>query len=370
MSGEFAELYRAIGLPEADALRLRLEHEGIRVRIDDDVPRSGDGEPPADRAGKLRVLVNSAQLAAARTILDDFLRPQSEEDAAARCLACRAPMGEADTCPACGWSFAPDPDAPPDPDRDVSSAVEPTPALSTSPESEVPPAPAEASPPAGPALPRDQLWWELAAVLAVWVIPQLSGAILPRALGPVPPYWADSVDLTVVSGCAAFVTLYLVRRAGEPWARFGITRFRPLDILITIALLLALVVAWVLMACLALPSGPSHDQLFPSPRGRWDYLMMAVKYGVAAFAEEVICRAYLIVRLRDLLRSRGAAVLLAAALFASYHLYLGVGGAVGAFLVGLIFGAAFLVVPRIWPLVLAHALWNVRTEMITVATGG
>jgi hypothetical protein len=51
MSGEFAELYRAIGLPEADALRLRLAHEGIRVRIDDEAPGSGmANRPPAGPA--------------------------------------------------------------------------------------------------------------------------------------------------------------------------------------------------------------------------------------------------------------------------------------------------------------------------------
>jgi membrane protease YdiL (CAAX protease family) len=288
---------------------------------------------------------------------------------AARCLACRAPMGQADTCPACGWSFAADPDAPPDPDRDTSVAGESDTAQVAGPEPGSPAVTESAGLSSGPTLTRGQLWWEVAAVLAVWVVPGLVIALTPTPAGPPPPYWTVAVELTVICGCGAFVTLYLVRRAGEPWDRFGITRFRTVDLLLVIVMFVVAEVVWVVEILMDLPYRTSSNYPFPRPSGRLDYLLMVVMYGSGAFAEEFICRAYLIVRLRDLLRSRSAAVLLAAALFASCHLYQGISGAVGAFLFGIAFGIAFLLVPRIWPLVLAHALWNIRGEMFILESG-
>jgi hypothetical protein len=67
----------------------------------------------------------------------------------------------------------------------------------------------------------------------------------------------------------------------------------------------------------------------------------------------------LITRLEELLQSRGKAVVLAAVAFASYHAYQGVAGVVATFLMGLTFGAAYLGLRRIWPLVIGHALYNI-----------
>ena len=92
--------------------------------------------------------------------------------------------------------------------------------------------------------------------------------------------------------------------------------------------------------------------------------MMATKYAASGFAEELVARAYLIARLRVLLRSSGEAVIAAAILFASYHAYQGAAGAVHALLFGLAYGGVFLLVRRVWPLALGHALYDMRAELM------
>jgi membrane protease YdiL (CAAX protease family) len=92
---------------------------------------------------------------------------------------------------------------------------------------------------------------------------------------------------------------------------------------------------------------------------------MVVKFLVAAYAEELVTRAYLITRLTGLLGSPTKAVVLAAATFASYHVYQGVGGLVDLFVFGLAFGVAYLLFGRVWPLVVGHALANVMVDLAT-----
>ena len=87
------------------------------------------------------------------------------------------------------------------------------------------------------------------------------------------------------------------------------------------------------------------------------------KYLIATFAEELVCRAYLITRLEVLLRSRLWAVLLSAGAFASYHAYQGVNGTTFAFLFGVSFGAIYLFLRRVWPLALGHAMYDVLLEL-------
>lgn len=155
------------------------------------------------------------------------------------CLACRATMGQADVCPACGWSYRSDPDAPPDPDLD--------PSPSTAPDDE--PAPAPVLPPSlgPPVMSRGAVWAEVGAVLAVGVMPFLLGALsITINTAPPLPYWLDAVHRTGLDCCTIFVTLYLIYRSGEAWARFGLTRPRPSDVLLGLGLFVVAEALWVL----------------------------------------------------------------------------------------------------------------------------
>jgi membrane protease YdiL (CAAX protease family) len=232
-------------------------------------------------------------------------------------------------------------------------------------DTETGPEPAADVPP-GPAGPTGRaVWWEVAAVLAVGVVPNLVAAVGSLYHpSPPPPYWLDSVELTVLSGCAILVTLYLIARSGEPWGHFGITRPRGSDAFL--GLMMVLVAGWLsrLLPDLSFAGGPPARDLFPRLQGPADVLMMVVKQVANASAEELVTRAYLITRLSTLLGSRGEAVLVAAILFASYHVYQGLDGAVYALLLGLAYGVAFLAIGRLLPLVIGHAIYNMRLELL------
>lgn len=90
----------------------------------------------------------------------------------------------------------------------------------------------------------------------------------------------------------------------------------------------------------------------------------------AGLIEEVIVCAYLITRLTQLGWSRSKAVLVSALLRGSYHLYQGLGGFVGALVLGLLFGLLFLRLRRTWMLVMAHFFYDLIAGLAFIAVKG
>ena len=90
---------------------------------------------------------------------------------------------------------------------------------------------------------------------------------------------------------------------------------------------------------------------------------------IAGLGEEIVYRGYLFERLGKLLGknaiAQAAIVLIGAALFGAAH-YAGQGlaGAQQATIVGLVFGTAFAVTSRLWPLIIAHAAFDVAAVFI------
>ncbi|MFI6100689.1 CPBP family intramembrane glutamic endopeptidase [Lentzea sp. NPDC051213] len=78
-----------------------------------------------------------------------------------------------------------------------------------------------------------------------------------------------------------------------------------------------------------------------------------------AWAEEVLVVGYLITRLNQLGWRQYTALLAAAVLRGSYHLYQGFGGFVGNLVMGLVFGFYWQRTKRLWPLVIAHTILDV-----------
>ena len=107
--GDFVEVYRARGLPEAYAIRLLLEDLGVSVRIDNEMLQGALGDLPVGWVTAPRIMVLSDYESISRQILNKFVQ-QSERnddgvDSSACCLACGMPMEGADACPSCGWSY-------------------------------------------------------------------------------------------------------------------------------------------------------------------------------------------------------------------------------------------------------------------------
>src|SRR5262249_21815372 len=167
---ELVELYRARTLPEAHAIRLLLEAEGITVRIDNELLQGAVGDLPLGWATAPRVLVARSNVTAARVALERVPRESSDAaggDSSLRCMACGTAMGEADTCPSCDWSYRTGSRAPAEPASEVGGeevmrTSDDSPAVDTTP----PPAP-----------PDRRVWWEVAAILAVGVVPHILSAV-------------------------------------------------------------------------------------------------------------------------------------------------------------------------------------------------
>ncbi|WP_428842136.1 CPBP family intramembrane glutamic endopeptidase [Prauserella muralis] len=155
--------------------------------------------------------------------------------------------------------------------------------------------------------------------------------------------------------------LYLLWRGGMRLARIGLDRGWPgrdvrwgiaLTAVIGLPGLALYFAAWQLGFNLAVQ---------PSTLGEhwWRPITLSLAAFGNAFAEEVLVVGYLLTRLRQLGVRENPALLAAAVLRGSYHLYQGLGGFVGNVLMGLIFGRVWQRTNRLWPLVIAHTLLDV-----------
>jgi hypothetical protein len=110
------EVYRARNLPEAHAIRLLLEREGILVTVANETLQGIVGEVAMGWSTSPILLVRQQDVEAARTLLancqEQFGRPNnlraSSDDDALACLACGTLIGSGDVCPACGWRYEAD----------------------------------------------------------------------------------------------------------------------------------------------------------------------------------------------------------------------------------------------------------------------
>lgn len=354
------ELFRARGLPEAHAIRGMLEAAGIPARIDNELLQGVVGEVPMGWNTAPRILIDPAFETKARALLDEFLNqrsPDREDQTLNRCLACGGLMADAEVCPQCSWSYEGDSTEEED-NANAESGVD-TESITTAAEQAVSEPVVLSSQTSSTT--RRAMWAELTAVLAVGVIPNLSNAITSLSTSfPALPPWADAFQLIVASCCSIFVTLYLIHQSGESWQRFGLVRFSVWDILLGFILLLVAQIIFTRSVFFTLAGAPTLDR---APRPAVENLMMVVKYIFSGTAEEIVTRAYLITRLTELLRSRGWAVLVAGLLFGSYHLYQGWHDCMLVCIFGIAYGIAFLLIRRIWPLVIGHALYNIWLDL-------
>ena len=209
-------------------------------------------------------------------------------------------------------------------------------------------------------------------VLVSWGGSWFSGflsLLWPRHSSAADAFWPNYLwrGFGVVQDVA--LVLFVIRKSGEPWAHFGISRFRPVrDVVGAVCAYAAEYAAhWTyaillgyLLAHLFPP--PSHEEIrrfIPSPTTGVQWVIVVPIIFLMAFSEEIVMRGYLIPRLESILGSTGEAVLLSALLFGLGHGYQGLHGIVGTALFGLVYGAVFAITRRLWPLVIGHAALNI-----------
>lgn len=156
---------------------------------------------------------------------------------------------------------------------------------------------------------------------------------------------------------------YLLVRSGIRLSAVGLNRARPardtwwgvgLAALIGIPGLALYFASWKLGFSLAVEPSTLDNSW-------WRPIALVASAAGNAFAEEVLVIGYLLTRLRQLGFRENNALLSAAVLRGSYHLYQGFGGFVGNLIMGLVFGRLWQRTNRLWPLIIAHTLLDVAS---------
>lgn len=183
----------------------------------------------------------------------------------------------------------------------------------------------------------------------------------------VPQARADLLDLVAqllgVLQLAAWggIGLYLLWRTGIKLRLIGLDGTRKLADSLGALGLAAIIgipglglyfAAWALGLNLAVQPSTLDNQW-------WMSVALILAAAGNAWAEEVLVVGYLLTRLEQLGWRQYTALVAAAVLRGSYHLYQGFGGFVGNVVMGLVFGFYWQRTKRLWPLVIAHTILDV-----------
>jgi len=231
--------------------------------------------------------------------------------------------------------------------------------------------------------PRNYLWWEIIAVFAVSLgasglnaLLNLIGALLSRQslssqqallVGPLSSVsWFDLV-LQLVSIAEALapvvLVLYLLARSGESPATIGLDATQPARDLIRGAVLAAVIGGAGLGLYVAAYKLGASLTIVPEslPDVWWRIPVLVLSALHDGLLEEVLVIGYLLTRLDQLGVAPWRAILAAAVLRGSYHLYQGFGAFVGNAIMGIIFGVLYYRWKRVTPMIVAHTLIDTVT---------
>jgi membrane protease YdiL (CAAX protease family) len=228
-----------------------------------------------------------------------------------------------------------------------------------------------------PAGPPQVLRLELGLVLLLAFAPGILGLLI-LALGAGDGTEVDSRLVPAIVGAAfqmflswspVLVIAYLLVRSGEGWSGIGLTRFRGVDARQGVALWVASFVLVLVLAQIFRFFGQREVDFLPDALPLWFRVIQAVLIAATAGAtEEIVVRGYAQTRLEQLRAPAAVIVLLPTALWGVLHVYQGLGAALTIFCLGLMYAVYFHRTRRLWPLILAHALFD-GTQLVFILTG-
>jgi membrane protease YdiL (CAAX protease family) len=218
---------------------------------------------------------------------------------------------------------------------------------------------------------------ELGLVLLLAFAPSVLG-LLFLALGPegtaeveaeVVPSLVSIVIELFLSWSPILVIGYLLARNREGWSGIGLTRLRPGDIGMGAVLWVASYVLVIVLAVLFQSFGYREVNFLPEDLPLWFRVLRAVLLAVTAGAtEEIVVRGYAQTRLEQLRAPTAVILLLPTALWGVLHIYQGLGAGLTIFGLGLMYAWYFQRTRRLWPLILAHTLFDM-TQLVRILTG-
>ena len=227
---------------------------------------------------------------------------------------------------------------------------------------------------------RRAIWTEIGVVISLGVLVHTLGVATSwmHARSPVHErsvgYYLYAIGTTLQT---ILPLLWIMHRSGRPWSYFGIRRTDlrldiPLSILIAVVIFAANYLArWIIYtAWYAAPwtnyfitfieadqSAMSAIRTPPTSPAEW---VAHIAYMLAnGLSEELVLRAYLLVRIREVTGRPVLAALIVSALAAAYHLYQGSSAGLIIFGGQLAICATYFKVPRILPFARGHAFYDI-----------
>ncbi len=217
------------------------------------------------------------------------------------------------------------------------------------------------------------LWIETAVVVFVCVVPLILTSELD-VLGLIDrrrliPFTNEFLTYTLRHISQSALVLFVIWRSGDPFSRFGLKPFKAGrdifgGILIWLIVRIATRALWLSLRLILDPNryfelahsaGPLN---YLPPSGAMQFAMLAVMCAASGFFQELLMRAYLIVRFEELFDSTRVAFLLSTLLFIFYHGYEGQAGVIMVSLFGVIEAVVFCIFRRLAPISIAHAVYN------------
>ena len=231
--------------------------------------------------------------------------------------------------------------------------------------------------PPAPAAPR-VLWLELALVLVLAFAPGALSLLVLAVGNNAQANGSEQLVPAIVSGLfSAFLSwspvlliAYLVIRSGEGMRGIGLGRFDPRnDGMVGLGLWVASFVLVLILAWIFSPLGQRDVDFLPTELPLWfrwvDALVIA---GTAGITEEVVVRGYAQTRLEQLKARTPVILLLPTALWGVLHLYQGASAALTIFCLGMLYAWYFYRTRRLWPIIIAHGLFDL-TQLVLLLAG-
>lgn len=225
-----------------------------------------------------------------------------------------------------------------------------------------------------PERPPGVLWTELVLWLLVGLLPGmlnllvvLSGGLPARAPNANVELDAAAVGLvlSLVFGWAPVIGVgWMLHARGRGWGDIGLTPLRGRDI--GWGALLS-VVSWVLVFVLGIVFsrlGMREVEFLPRGLPVWFLVVNLAAISVTAgVTEEVLFRGYAQTRLEQLGMPAAVILLLPTGLWGVLHGYQGWGAAATIFCLGVLYAALFHRTRRLWPIIIAHMLFD-ATQLV------
>jgi membrane protease YdiL (CAAX protease family) len=222
------------------------------------------------------------------------------------------------------------------------------------------------------------LWLELGLVLLLAFAPGILSLLL-AAIGSTGDNASTSEQLlpAIVSGVftlflswsPVLLIAYLLTRSGEGRWGIGLGRFDGrADGLVGLGLWITSFVLVLVLARLFEPLGQNNVDFLPNELPLWFRIVEAFAIATTAgVTEEVVVRGYAQTRLEQLKAPTAVILLLPTALWGMLHLYEGAGPALTIFCLGMLYAWYYHKTRRLWPIIIAHALFDL-TQLALLLT--